>query len=75
MGLALALLDGPVVSRHRGAVLGVPGLKLQGAKPLFRSVALALTVPLQSYAVHSLKKSQVYARPLVAMGLLSPNSF
>ena len=57
MGLALVLLDGPVVS----AVLGAPGLKLQGAKPLFRSVALALTVsslPVQPYdAVHSLRKA------------------
>ena len=56
MGLTLALLDGPVVS----AVLGALGLKLQGAKPLFRSVALALTVssvPVQPYdAVHSLIK-------------------
>ena len=57
LGLALALLDGPVVS----AVLRAPGLKLQGAKPLFRSIALALTVfslPVQPYdAVHSLRKA------------------
>ena len=43
MGLALALLDGPVVS----AVLGAPGLRLQGAKPLFKSMALALAVSSQ----------------------------
>ena len=57
MGLTLALMDGPVVS----AVLGAHGLKLQGAKPLFRSVALTLIVsslPLQPYdAVHSLRKA------------------
>ena len=43
------------------AVLGAFDLKLQGAKPLFRSVALALTVsslPVQPYdAVHSLRKA------------------
>ena len=57
LGLALALLVGPVVSD----ALGTPCLKLQGAKPLFRSIALALTVsslPVQPYdAVHSLKKA------------------
>ena len=57
MGLALALLDGPVVS----AVLGATGLKLQGAKLLFRSIALALTVScllVKPYdAVHSLTKA------------------
>ena len=68
---------------HWGAVLGAPGLKLQGAKPLFRSIALALAVsylPVQPYdAVHSLKKSLMkqarYARSLVARELLFPNSF
>ena len=43
-----------------GAVLKAPGLKLQGAKPLLRSIALTLAVsslPLQpDDAVHSLKK-------------------
>ena len=43
------------------AVLGAPGLKLQGAKPLFRSSALAVAVsslPVQPYdAAHSLKKA------------------
>ena len=57
MGLALALLVGPVVS----AVLGAPGLKLWGATPIFRSIALALSVsslPVQPYnAVHSLRKA------------------
>ena len=57
MGLALALLDGLVFS----AGVWTPGLKLQEAKPLFRSIALALEVsslPVQSYdAVHSLRKA------------------
>ena len=45
---------------HWGGVLGLPGLKLLGARPLFRSIALALAVsslPLQPFdAVQSLKK-------------------
>ena len=57
MELALAMLDGPVA----GALLGAPGLKLQGAKPLFRSIVLALAVSflphVQPYdAVHILRK-------------------
>ena len=40
MGLALVSFDSPVAR----AVLGAPGLKLQGGKPLLRSVALALRV-------------------------------
>ena len=44
-------LNDPVVS----AVLGAPGLELQGAKPLFRSIALALVV--SSLPVHSLSKA------------------
>ena len=40
MELALAMLDGSVVS----PLLGAPGLKLQGAKPLVRSIPLALAV-------------------------------
>ena len=59
MGLALALLDGPAVSAL-GCCSGAPGLKLQGAQPLFTSIALALVVaslPVQPYdAVRSLKK-------------------
>ena len=43
------------------AVLRAPGLKLQGAKPLFKSIALALAVsslPVQPYdAAHNLQKS------------------
>ena len=45
---------------HWGGVLVPPGLKLLGARPLFRSIALALAVsslPLQPFdAVQSLKK-------------------
>ena len=50
LGLALALLDGPVDN----AVLWTPGLKLQGAKPLFKSIALALassSLLIQTYDV------------------------
>ena len=46
---------------HWGADLRAPSLKLQGAKPLFRTIALALAVsslPVQPYdAVFSLKKA------------------
>ena len=70
MELALAMLDGPVIS----ALLRAPGLKLQRAKPLFRSIAL-------TQAVSSLPHVQPYdadhqvCRPLVASCPLFLNSF
>ena len=63
-------------------ILGAPGLKPQGAKPLFRSISLAMAVsslPVQTYdAAHSRKslmKLARYAKPLVDRSLLFPNSF
>ena len=58
MELALAMLDVQVIS----ALLAAPGLKLQGATPPFRLIALALAVSalphVQPYdTVHSLMKA------------------
>ena len=64
---------------HWVAVLGAPDLKLQGAKPLFRSIALALafsSLPVQPYnAVHSLKKPHETGQVCQAIGSQGPIIF